>query len=124
MKITFENFIRAVRSGRQEDLNADVFEGHRSTAVTHLGNISYRVGRLASQAEVREQIAGVALLEAMFDRLVTHLKAHEIDADAPTIALGQWLDVDVQNECFQNHDQANALVAGSYRAPYLLPDEV
>ncbi len=120
----FENFIRAVRSGRQEDLNADVFEGHRSTAVTHLGNISYRVGRLASQAEVREQIAGVALLEAMFDRLVTHLKAHEIDADAPTIALGQWLDVDVQNECFQNHDQANALVAGSYRAPYLLPDEV
>jgi hypothetical protein len=60
----------------------------------------------------------------MFERLVKHLKAHEIDVDAPTITLGQWLDVDTEHECFQNHDQANALVKGSYRAPYLLPDDV
>jgi predicted dehydrogenase len=120
----FENFIRAVRSRRQEDLNADILEGHRSTTVTHLGNISYRMGKPASQGEIRERIAGITLVEEMFDRLVKHLKAHEIDVDAPTIMLGQWLDVDTENERFQNHDQANALVGGSYRAPYLLPDEV
>ncbi len=120
----FENFIQAVRSRRQEDLNGSILEGHRSTAVTHLGNISYRLGRPASGAEVREQIAGIPLLEEMFDRLVEHLQAHEIDLDAPTITLGQWLDVDTENECFRNHEQANALVAGTYRAPYLLPDEV
>ena len=120
----FENFIRAVRSRQPEDLAADLFEGHRSTTVTHLGNISYRVGKLAAQAEIREQIAGIALLEDMFDRLVEHLKAHEIDVDAPTITLGQWLEVDVQQERFQNHDQANCLVEGSYRTAYPLPDEV
>ncbi|MHB8862819.1 MAG: Gfo/Idh/MocA family protein [Pirellulaceae bacterium] len=120
----FENFIRAVGSRRQEDLGADIFEGHRSTTVTHLGNISYRMGTPATQGEIRERITGVPLLEEAFDRLASHLQAHEIDIDAPTITLGQWLDVDMQNECFQNHDQANALVAGSYRASYPLPDDV
>ena len=103
--------------GRQEDLAADILEGHRSTTVTHLGNISYRVGQPAPQGEIRERIAGVTLLEEMFERLVKHLKAHEIDVDAPTITLGQWLDVDTKNECFQNHDQANALVAGFLPCP-------
>ena len=121
---SFENFIRAVRSGRHEDLAADIAEGHRSTVVTHLGNISYRMGGPAAQAEIRERIAGTPLLVEMFDRFVTHLRAHEIDVDAPTITLGQWLDVDTAEERFQNHDQANALVAGVYRAGYPLPDDV
>ncbi|MGM0485242.1 MAG: Gfo/Idh/MocA family oxidoreductase [Planctomycetota bacterium] len=120
----FENFIRAVRGGRREDLDADIFEGHRSTTVTHLGNTSYRVGQPASQAEIRERIAGVGLFEAMFDRMVEHLKAHEIDVDSPTITLGEWLDVDTENERFKNHAEANAIVEGFYRAPYLLPDKV
>lgn len=120
----FQNFIRAVRSRRQEDLDADIFEGHRSTTVTHLGNISYRLGRPASQGEVRERIAGVPLLEEMFERLVVHLKGHDIDVDAQTLTLGPWLDVDVDHERFQNDEAANALVAGTYRAPYLLPEDV
>jgi predicted dehydrogenase len=120
----FQNFIRAVRSRRQEDLDADILEGHLSTTVTHLGNISHRVGKLAAQAEIREQIAGVTEFEAMFGRLVEHLKAHEIDVDAPTITLGQWLEVDRENERLQNHDAANAIVDGFYRAPYLLPSAV
>ncbi|MDY0168199.1 MAG: Gfo/Idh/MocA family oxidoreductase [Thermoguttaceae bacterium] len=118
----FENFIRAVRSQRREDLDADILGGHVSTAVTHVGNISYRVGEQASQSECRERIAGVPLFEEMFDRLVDHLKAHEIDVDAKTITLGKWLDVDTEKECIKNHDDANAIVRGFYRAPYLLPE--
>ncbi len=41
----FDNFISAVRSGKQSDLNCDIEVGHRSTMLPHLGNISYRVGR-------------------------------------------------------------------------------
>ena len=58
----------------RKSLTADIQEGHRSTVVTHLGNISYRVGQPAAQGEIRERIAGVPLLEEMFDRLVTHLQ--------------------------------------------------
>ncbi len=39
------NFISAVRSRKQSDLNAPVTEGATSTMLVHLANISYRVGR-------------------------------------------------------------------------------
>ena len=41
----FVNFIDCVRSRRWQDLNADVLEGHLSTTIALLGNISYRTGR-------------------------------------------------------------------------------
>lgn len=41
----FANFIAAVRSGNREDLTCDIEVGHRSTALAHLGNISYRLER-------------------------------------------------------------------------------
>lgn len=41
----FMNFIDCMRSRRWQDLNADVEQGHMSTALMHLGNIAYRTGR-------------------------------------------------------------------------------
>ena len=40
----FGNFIAAVRSRKTADLNADILEGHYSSALCHLANISYRLG--------------------------------------------------------------------------------
>ena len=39
------NFIDAVRSRKVSDLTADILEGHISTSLSHLANISYRLGR-------------------------------------------------------------------------------
>jgi hypothetical protein len=39
------NFLDAMRSGSDEMLHSDVHEGHLSTTLCHLANISYRVGR-------------------------------------------------------------------------------
>jgi predicted dehydrogenase len=41
----FTNFIAAVRSGKDDILNSDINEGFYSSALPHLGNISYRLGR-------------------------------------------------------------------------------
>ena len=41
----FENFIECVRSRKAENLKAPLVDGHLSTTLCHLGNISYRVGR-------------------------------------------------------------------------------
>ncbi len=41
----FINFIDCVRSGRWQDLNSDILEGHMSAAICHLAEISYRTGR-------------------------------------------------------------------------------
>jgi predicted dehydrogenase len=39
------NFVDAIRSGKDETLNCDIIEGHYSSALPHLANISYRLGR-------------------------------------------------------------------------------
>lgn len=41
----FVNFIGAIRSNDLMKCNADILEGHMSTVMCHLANISYRVGR-------------------------------------------------------------------------------
>jgi predicted dehydrogenase len=40
----YQNFIDAVRAGDPKILNCDVLEGHYTSTLPHLGNISYRVG--------------------------------------------------------------------------------
>ena len=41
----FRNFINCVRSRNRDELNGEILEGHRSSLLAHLGNISYRLGK-------------------------------------------------------------------------------
>ncbi|MGH9370614.1 MAG: Gfo/Idh/MocA family protein [Vicinamibacterales bacterium] len=54
----FENFIDCVRSRKSENLRAAIEEGHLSTTLCHLGNISYRVGRSVTFDGVTERFVG------------------------------------------------------------------
>jgi hypothetical protein len=44
----WDNFHDAVRSGRREDLNAEIAKGHHAATLCHLANIAYRTGRTLS----------------------------------------------------------------------------
>jgi predicted dehydrogenase len=52
----WKTFIMAVRSGKREDLTADIEEGHLSSALCHLGNIAYRNRRTISFDPATETI--------------------------------------------------------------------
>ena len=54
----FRNFIDAVVARKPEMLNADILEGHLSSALCHLGNISYRVNRTLTVNPDSETIVG------------------------------------------------------------------
>ena len=41
----YQNFIDCVKSRKREDQIADIQEGHLSSLLCHLANISYRTGR-------------------------------------------------------------------------------
>ncbi len=90
--------------------------------VIGLGNISYRLGNKATQAEMREQVEDVPIFNEMYDRFLAHLKAHEVDVDAKTVTLGPWLEIDRDNECFKVNNKANELVKGFYREPVIIPE--
>ena len=52
----FGNFIQAVRTRNPRDLNAEILEGHLSSALCHTGNISYRVGQTAKTNDIKDFI--------------------------------------------------------------------
>ncbi|MDE0629690.1 MAG: Gfo/Idh/MocA family oxidoreductase [Bryobacterales bacterium] len=54
----FRNFIDCVRSRNREALNCEVEQGHLSTSLCHLANISYRVGRKLEFDPDSETFAG------------------------------------------------------------------
>ena len=120
----FGNFINAVRSGRREELNADILEGHRSTAVTHAGNISYRLGRQASCTQILDAVKHLPYFNDMTERFFEHLKAHDVDVDAPAAVLGPCLNIDRDQDRFLDNENANVLVQGSYREPYMIPESL
>lgn len=63
------NFIEAVRSGQDETLHADINEGHLSTALCHLANISYRVGRSLKFMGAYEKFANDPEADALLTRV-------------------------------------------------------
>lgn len=54
----FENFIQAVRSRKQEDLTAEIEEGHISAAHCHLANASYMVERMLHVDPEKQAVIG------------------------------------------------------------------
>jgi len=65
---TWENFIQAVRSRKQADLHAEIEEGHLSSSLVHLANISYRTGRTINFDPAKEQIINDAEAAKMLRR--------------------------------------------------------
>lgn len=120
----FENFIKAVRSRKKEDLNADILEGHLSSALCHTGNISHRLGQQASPGEIRDAIkANPAALETL-GRFEEHLARNQVDLKLDKATMGAFLQMDPKTEKFIGNAQADALLTRNYRAPYLVPEKV
>jgi hypothetical protein len=117
----FQNFLDAVRSGRREDLHADVLEGHVSSALCHLGNISHRLGEKRTVAEIQSQVGDQPLLRESFDRLVAHLAANEVDMDGAVLTAGPWLELDPAHEQFTGNSAANHLLRRDDRPAFAVP---
>ncbi len=64
----FANFIEAVRSRDPSNLNAEIEEGHKSSAMCHLANISYRLGRTIDFDPVTELCPGDKEANALLTR--------------------------------------------------------
>jgi predicted dehydrogenase len=115
------NFIEAIRQRDHKLLNADILEGHISSALCHTGNISYRLGQKVSPPEIAERIQGDAAAEETYGRLQEHLAANDISLDRNHATLGQWLRMDPRTERFPGQAEANALLTRPYRRGFAVP---
>ena len=120
------NFIKAVRSRKVSDLNADILQGHLSTALCHMGNISYRLGQTASRDDVIESVKSTKELPDAFERFQEHLLQNVVDVQKTPRILGPWLTMDSDAERFTGEFsyQANKHLSRKYRDPFVVPERV
>jgi predicted dehydrogenase len=64
----FENFIECVRSRKPSNLKAPILEGHLSSTLCHLGNVSYRLGRSVKFDGATERFVGDAEADTLLGR--------------------------------------------------------
>ncbi len=118
------NFIEAVRSRDHAHLNADIEEGHISSALCHTANISHRLGSEAGIREIREELEVNAAAAETFGRFVEHLKANNVDLKLDLATLGAPLVMNPDDEDFYANRKANALLAREYRPGFRVPRRV
>jgi predicted dehydrogenase len=122
----FANFIAAVRSRRVADLNADIEEGHYSSALCHLANISYRLGEnVAFNPRTRAFGDNRDANEAL-ERMEEHLTAapHSLRLNDLTCHVGRKLELDTRGETFKGNADANRLLTREYREGFVVPASV
>lgn len=117
----FANFISAVRSRKREDLNADIWEGHVSSALCHTGNISYYLGGNASPGQVLEEIKGDALAAESIGRMLEHIQVNDVDLHATPVTFGKHLKMDATRTAFLGNERANEMLTRVYRKPFVVP---
>ncbi len=120
----FANFIEALRSRKQSDLNADILEGHLSSALCHTGNISYRRGKTQSPEETREAAKCNQDLAEALGRMEEHLAANKVDLKKSPATVGVVLNMNPQTERFIGNAMADRMLTRDYRKPFVVPEKV
>jgi predicted dehydrogenase len=122
----FGNFIEAVKSRKREMQNAEINEGHISTAVVHVANISQRLGKVASASEIQQALEAIKVNENVvetFQEIRRHLADNAVDIEKTPLVLGPWIGIDSEKERFIDNPAANAILTREYRKPFVVPAE-
>jgi len=120
------NFIIAVRSGRREDLAADIELGHLGTAICHQANIAWRAGNEATVDQVRESMRTHEDAADTLYAILKQLDGNDVNLAQKPFVLGPALTYDRATERFtgDNAERANPYIKCSYREPFVVPDAV
>jgi len=121
----FANFIAAVRSRKVEDLNADILEGHFSSALCHLGNVSYRLGEETAFNPKAKAFSDNKEASEALARLEDYLtKDNGFKLDEVKYRLGKKLNFDPKSEAITGDAPANKLLTREYRKGFVVPEKV
>jgi predicted dehydrogenase len=121
-----ENFIKAVRSHKRSDQNADIEVGHLSAALCHMANTSYRLGKKMKPEEIKAALADNPEMLDSFNRMLEHLAANQVDLEKEPITMGPMLTMDPQKEQYigEYSAMANMFLKRNYREPFVIPESV
>lgn len=120
----FKAFVTAMRSRKPEENNADAEVGHYSSALCHLGNASYRLGKQVPFNKKSGTLGDNKQVVESFNNLKENLKVVGVELDETQYTLGRDLKFDPKTEKFVGDDEANLLLTRPYRKPFIVPEQV
>ena len=120
----FGNFLSAVRNHKSAEQNAPILEGHVSSALCHLGNISYRLGSEQPFSKQSQSFGDDKAGVETFDRMTEHLKDNGIVLEETKYHVGPTLKLDSARERFHDNKEANAMLTREYRKGFVVPEKV
>lgn len=118
----YGNFLEAVRAGNHKLLNADIEQGHLSSALCHLGNISYRLGTPQRFMAHSKAFGDDGEAYETLARMKDHLKDNTVAVDGMTYKLGRKLKL--EGEQFVGDSEANSMLTREYRKGFEVPTNV
>ena len=116
----FENFVVGVKSRDPADLNLDIEDGHLSSALAHLGNVSWMLGETVAAGSRPSLAADNPRVRQTLESFEAHLAEQQIDYAETPLTLGRELTIDPVTER-SSDSEANTLFSRAYRKGYELP---
>jgi predicted dehydrogenase len=120
----YENFVQAVRTRKAAELHADILEGHLSSALCHLGNVSYRLGTMQPLNKKAKAFGDDKDAYETFARMEEHLKDNKVLLEETSYRVGRKLVLDPKTETFVNDTEANSCLTREYRKSFEVPEKV
>lgn len=118
-----ENWTKAIRTRKATELNAEILEGHLSSALCHTGNISLLLGKKQAPGAILEKVKAHKEATDSYERMAEHLGKNGVDIAKEQLTLGEFLTMNPKTEKFIDNAAADKLLTREYRAPYVVPEK-
>ena len=119
-QLHYDNFLEAVRSRDRSHLHLDIEDGHLSSAMAHLGNVSWALGEHAPLGTRPNLAATDPRLQETFAGFEEHLRDNRVDVTETPFIVGRELVIDPATER-SSDPEANARFTREYRKGFALP---
>jgi predicted dehydrogenase len=117
----FDNFVEAIHKNDPAHLTCPFEEGHLSSALCHLGNISYLLGEHQPVPEITEALKGDKWSTESLERTVQHLRQNGVDPDKTQMALGPKLMLEGETFTGNIAAKANPMLFREGRGEFTIP---
>jgi predicted dehydrogenase len=105
------NWMKALQSRKVE--HGLIEEGHYSSSLCHLANISYLTGAPKSTGLLAEAVASDLAAKEAMGRTMEHLKANEVDFEKSQPVVGPLLKIDAKTEMLSHQEKSIADAANN-----------
>lgn len=121
---SFSEFIRCMRTRKTELFDWNLETAHYSSALCHLGNISYRLGEQVPFGNRARPFGDNRAANETFERMAEHLKDNGLNLEQTNYRVGQMLKFDPKSEMFIDAPEADILLTRPLRPPFIVPEKV